>query len=155
MLFRLADWCCALVPTSPTEVEAVEDGADGPETIRLRFAQPRSGGEHPTVTIRLRAATPAPSEEARMPFYQVECERGRADVLSANRIMWRCDGETYHESLTSERTELQVMLDHFCRRVVGGLIPVADLADVRRSWILAQAVAQSLRNGAPVRLVGD
>jgi len=36
------------------------------------------------------------------------------------------------ESLTADRSEVEVMIDHFCRRLAGGLIPVADISDVCR-----------------------
>lgn len=151
---RLADWCCYVIPTPPTDVEAVADQEAGPENVRFMFARPRAGGETPVVDIRLRVPTSQSTEEAVTPIYRIRCERGRAEVHSANRISWQTNGELVEESLASERSDLQVMLDHFCRRVVGGLIPVADLGDIRRSRALAQAAAESLRTGAPVHLNG-
>ncbi len=37
------------------------------------------------------------------------------------------------EGLATERTETEVLLDHFCRRAVGGLIPVPSLEDFLRA----------------------
>lgn len=152
---RLADWCCYVIPTPPTDVAAASHGEAGPEAIRFSFARPRAGGEPPVVEIRLRTATAVPADEAAPPLYRVRCERGEAELVAANRIAWLCAGDRREESLAAERTDVQVMLDHFCRRVVGGLIPVADLGDVRRSRLLARAAAESLRTGSPVHLNGQ
>jgi predicted dehydrogenase len=152
---RLADWCCYVIPTPPTDVAAESAGAGGSESIRLTFARPRAGGDAPTVAIRLRSPSSAPGGEAAPPVYRVCCERGEAELGSANRITWLAGGDRREESLAAERSDVQLMLDHFCRRVVGGLIPVADLEDVRRSRRLARAVAESLRRGGPVHLNGQ
>lgn len=96
----------------------------------------------------------------------VECESGWAKLTSRTNLVWQSgsqaespptesrtasepshvasqpvDSNSWHdESLTSERQEAQVMLDLFCRRVVGGLIPVADFNDLyQASHLLKQA----------------
>lgn len=152
---RLADWCCYVVPTPPREVAVLSQNGGESSAIRFSFARPRSGGDPPFVDVRLRAADPSAVKEVVPPVYRVRCERGHAEVHTSHRIIWRTDQEAGDESLTSERSDLQVMLDHFCRRVVGGLIPVADLGDVRRSHKLAWAAAESLRTGSPVHLNGQ
>ena len=151
---RLADWCCYVVPTPPSEVAATAAANSRPDSIRLAFARPRSGGDAPRVDIRLHVSGADSTGAAASPVYQVRCERGEATLLSTNRIVWRTEAEQADESLTSERSDVQVMLDHFCRRVVGGLIPVADLGDIRRSRALVWAAGESLRTGEPVQLNG-
>ena len=152
-LARLFDWCCYLIPTPPVELMAAADGPTGPEEIALTFAASRAGRGSPTVVIRIRTADPNIGPDQPPPVvYRVVCERGQAELPSPTQIRWQAGGESAEESLTSDRSDLQVMLDHFCRRVVGGLIPVADLADVRRSRSLVRAVQTSLRTGQAVRL---
>jgi len=151
---RLADWCCYVIPTPPTDVTAESDGESGPAAIRMAFARPRAGGRPPVVEIRLRTAANLPEADAAPPVYRVRCERGEAELIDKNRIAWLCGDDRREESLAAERSDVQVMLDHFCRRVVGGLIPVADLEDVRRSRYLAWAAVESLRTGSPVHLNG-
>ena len=63
----------------------------------------------------------------------LHCEHGDARLLGANVIEWTVDGCRQSEELTTERTETEVLLDHFCRRVVGGLIPVPTLEDLMRA----------------------
>ena len=71
-------------------------------------------------------------------------------------IRWRLTGgETETESLIADRSEVEVMIDHFCRRSVGGLIPVADISDVCRCLRLVHATQRSLATAAPIPLNGD
>lgn len=152
---RLVDWCCYVIPTPPTDVAANSVHEAGPGSIRVTFARPRAGGAAPTAEIRLRTDSDRSAAEASAPVYRVRCERGEAELVDTSRIAWSCGGDRREESLAAERTDVQVMLDHFCRRVVGGLIPVADLGDVRRSRYLARAAVESHRTGAPVHLNGQ
>lgn len=66
-----------------------------------------------------------------MPEIKVRCERGNAELTSTTQLAWQAhSAETVHETLTVDRSEEEIMLDIFCRRVVGGLVPVADLSDI-------------------------
>ena len=48
------------------------------------------------------------------------------------------------------------MIDHFCRRLVGGLIPVADISDVCRGLRLVHATrAKPGDLVLPIRLNGE
>ncbi len=61
----------------------------------------------------------------------VECERGRAVLTGSFRIRWStADSAENVEHLELERSGAEVMLDQFCRRLVGGLIPTATLSDI-------------------------
>ena len=82
----------------------------------------------------------------------IVCERGDAVVKAPADIAWTADSESAEETLTAERCDVEVMLDHFCRRVVGGLVPVADMSDLCQSVLLAQAIKESRRTGQPVSL---
>lgn len=65
------------------------------------------------------------------PDITIHCERGRAEITSETQIRWQTSQPAPEdETLTSERSKEEIMLDIFCRRVVGGLIPVADLSDI-------------------------
>jgi len=54
-------------------------------------------------------------------------------VLDPFTIHSCINGMTCEESLDAERNETEVMLDHFSRRIVGGLIPIPTLDDVLRA----------------------
>lgn len=89
----------------------------------------------------------APTRELRFPEIDCECESGRATLLDRSSLTWRCHkaggesaGVRTREELSSERTEKHVMLDLFCRRLVGGLVPVADFSDISRALRLVESV---------------
>lgn len=61
----------------------------------------------------------------------VECEQGQAVLENATTIRWSMSNSAESaECLAQERPDVEVMLDQFCRRLVGGLIPTATLSDV-------------------------
>lgn len=90
-----------------------------------------------------RAAAADSSAHSEWPTIEVECERGRVRIGAPDRLTWQLNaGPLCEEILEGDRPPLEVLLDHFCRRVVGGLIPVADLRDACRSLWLAQSIDQ-------------
>jgi len=74
---------------------------------------------------------------------EVYCANGKAVVEGDTTITWEHEGVQHTESLSSDRPEIEVMLDHFCRRVVGGLIPVPNIEDVQRALSIVQAANES------------
>lgn len=85
---------------------------------------------------------------------EVTCANGTAVIESSTVLCWQTEGESAREQLSADRNETEVQLDHFCRRVVGGLIPVADLSDVSRGLALIHAARESWQSGCPVSLNG-
>ena len=86
--------------------------------------------------------------------FDVHCERGTARLAGPSEIAWtQGDTETV-ESLTSDRPDAEVMLDHFFRRVAGGLIPVADLSDICKAINIFRAMEGSKAVGEPVPVPG-
>ena len=167
-LLHWFDWTRYVIRTSPTQVQvdapAEESHGNEPRTsrlIRIDFASPRMRTTNPVAEFhcvsngRDSAETgSAGGLESGHP--EITCETGTAVIESPTVIRWKSDTngvtEFVTESLTSDRSETVVMLDHFIRRVVGGLIPVADLADVSRSLELLHATRESWRSGEPVQL---
>ncbi|MEX0718849.1 MAG: hypothetical protein WD066_19810 [Planctomycetaceae bacterium] len=167
----LVDWCRYVVRTRPVRLSpgerppgeraadgrAANDDAAAGRSLRLEFAQPRAGGDGCVVELRLRdgaAAGNGGAESAERSTFvpHVACERGEAKLLAPTEIEWRENGEIRRESLAAERSEVEVMLDHFCRRVVGGLVPIPDVDDVRRAVEIASAFDECLRSGREVPL---
>ena len=73
-----------------------------------------------------------------IPEVKLRCENGSAELQSTTELSWQSDSadsdssDSVREILGVDRSEEEIMLDIFCRRVVGGLIPVADLNDIVR-----------------------
>jgi predicted dehydrogenase len=164
-LLHVFDWCRQVIRTAPATVRASgESGGEALACVRrieIAFRAPR-GGSPCQVEIEVAAQEPAgPAGESapadsRGPLdITIEAERGTAALQDSCTIRWNAAGDAGHaeESLASERSEFEVMLDLFCRRVVGGLIPVADFGDVARGLAIWAACEESWRTGeaVPVR----
>ncbi len=151
-LFATAiDWCISLIGTAPTAVVPVSqtDAAGmttGAQQYDVQFRRPSAGGDAARATIRITAAPlPAASMNGSatgllFPQVKIQCVNGTALLEPPCGIIWDVGGEPVSESLTSDRTDVEVMLDHFSRRVLGGLIPVPTLDDVQRARSLAAAL---------------
>ncbi len=62
-------------------------------------------------------ATPddTPHEEDSL-LGEIICEHGSARIRNQTELTWRNGTDAAVEILTTERSEIEVMLDHFCRR---------------------------------------
>ena len=139
-----------------TPLEPLFPGSSSGSQVRVQFSQRRSGGESPEAEIRIHARPPGSTVQlpncAGELRFTITCESGRATIENVAEIEWQVESTRERESLTADRTETEVMLDHFCRRVAGGLIPVADIADVHRCFQMALAAEEGLATGKPVGL---
>ena len=162
----LIDWCRYVMGSSPLRIHAIASNGsdDGVRESSVQLEFNNSNDQSVAVCAELKIpALPRPS--ARCGFVTdiassanvratIVCQRGTATLESSTQIVWQNGDESVCETLTSERTETEVMLDLFCRRVVGGLIPVADISDVLRGARLLDAAQHSLQVGKPVELPG-
>jgi predicted dehydrogenase len=146
------DWCRYLVRTPPGCVESVDD-----RTVHIEYRQGKSGGVASSVKLRIdEPSSDAEKDEQQRNCQQITCECGWVVLKSDTSIEWQAEGEAVvAESLSHDRPEVEVMLDHFCRRVVGGLIPVADLLDICRSLHLVRSLEESRKIDRPVHLNGE
>jgi len=162
-LVDLFDWCRYVVRSVPLRLCAKRGDNNGASSgpnlsIAIEYAEPRDGGARPVADIHLLAASRASdAPECSLTAREVQCERGRAILPADADISWATsakpsESESVTESLQSDRPATEVMLDHFCRRVSGGLIPVADIADVCLGLNTARAIDESLLTGASVDL---
>ncbi|MFN0055607.1 MAG: hypothetical protein ACKV0T_25955 [Planctomycetales bacterium] len=141
-LLAAIDWVCHLIGTAPVSVERLRS-ADGFDEARLVFQRPAAGGDSPTASICIGGKS-RPTTDWRA---EVGCLKGRASVQGPDRIDWEDPDGGRSESLGEERSAVEVMLDHFSRRVVGGLIPAPTLDDLQRAVRLAGAADRSLALG--------
>jgi len=153
------DWCTCIIGTPPsTIVRSNPDPSshrpeDSENSVRacqfsLEFRRPSAGGAAPLAEIQVNAVPPAvPAESNRVltsPVVQrvrIRCANGEAQLEPPFGIVWQVNGTKVAESLTSDRPEYEVMLDHFSRRVLGGLIPVPTLDDLLRAREFASIVS--------------
>ena len=145
------DWSTNLVGSLPVTVRAARNASLGDRLeLTVEFRRPSTGGDAPTALIRLAAKIPAArsngSDVSISLRASVECVYGMALLEGPQNVTWHLHagnlakgdlaGERFVESLASDRPDVEVMLDHFSRRVVGGLIPVPTLDDLCRVFQL-------------------
>lgn len=130
-LLEWTDWCHYLFRAVPQQVTRYDDGRG----VRLDFPPLPVTRATPTPRSAELSIGPEPpvADEPTFDEVQLHCERGTARLLGATTIEWTSNGTDHVEKLVSERSEIEVLLDHFCRRVVGGLIPVPTLEDLLRA----------------------
>jgi len=141
-LLDSVDWCGYISRRPLQRVHAPQSSSD--PSIVLEFGQ---AGD-PVVTAEIHRAR----EDRTTPRFTVHCRGGRAVLDGAEHLRWQVEGTEVGENLAADRSSVEVLLDHFCRRVVGGLIPVADLGDVHRNLTAIAAIRISSESGQPVSL---
>lgn len=153
---QLLDWCCDIVQSAPVRVEQLPAPQDQPSrTIRIEFRRQRADRSGPVIA-HVKLCRLEPPESAATPITppsmrcRAECVGGEAILEDAHRIRWQDADGAHAESLTSDRFATELTLDHFIRRVVGGLIPVPGLGDLSRAWELLEAAARSREQSAPI-----
>jgi len=141
------DWCTNVVGTPPAAVRIAGSGAAPSRSsavpeLHVEFRRTAAGGEAAVASIQLSGietpATPQnPADGAPIVFRaQVKCVHGSASLEGPRQVTWQSGQERSTESLAADRPDVEVMLDHFTRRVVGGLIPVPTLDDLCRAFQL-------------------
>jgi len=125
---------------------------------------PGAGSAPPTDASTTPGATPAPATGVGgsaaaadgWPLeFVIRTRHGEARLEDAAHLRWRCGGLERSESLSVERPAAAVILDHFARRLAGGLIPVPDLGDLCAASQLAAAAARSRQERRTVSLTDD
>ncbi len=163
-LAGLLDWCQYITGRVPTSLRATPSALNvEPWEIELGFRPAANGRPATTAKLLLQPAT-VPGDliggaldEPDWPFPQHEilCEHGHALIGSAGEICWQYGTQSSLETerLAAERADAEVMLDQFSRRVLGGLVPVADVQDVCRALALVAATLQSRATGREASLI--
>lgn len=128
-LLEWTDWCHYLFRTVPKQITRRSDG----QGWRFDFPPPSGSPQDDRIAELSLSPTPPIADQPTLDEVRLHCERGEARLLSSTSIEWSADGNQQSEELTTERTETEVLLDHFCRRAVGGLIPVPSLEDLMRA----------------------
>jgi predicted dehydrogenase len=129
-LLEWIDWSQYLFRAAPQQVTRRGDG----QGVRLDFP-PHAPNESRIAELSLCPTAPI-ADQPQFDEVRLHCERGFARLLGATTIEWTAEGSTQSEELAAERTEIEVLLDHFCRRVVGGLIPVPTLEDLWQAGLV-------------------
>jgi predicted dehydrogenase len=135
------DYCRNLFRSFPESASLDRDRGESPgASLRILYSTrpgdaTSDGRREAIIRISGNADEPASNLSAHeslpsIPRISVTCDGGSAEIVNRGELKWRVDdGPVQTECLAAERSEEEIMLDLFCRRVVGGLIPVADFND--------------------------
>lgn len=150
VLVGLVDWCRSVIGLAPQSISSRVVMASPAQRARftktrqvdLTFARSATDGEAGRAEIRLHipGAEVTPSESDMTLHAQADCAHGHATLVGSDQLQWRIGPRHFCEGLSLERSEVEMMLDHFTRRVLGGLIPTPSLDDVCQSLAWVQAV---------------
>jgi predicted dehydrogenase len=160
-LIGLIDLCLQLLPGVATEVRAVPLAETSGSGLAVTIAF-RGRGEVPiSASMQIydsdfsHGSAPDSGLEAGDVRLELRHAEGEVYLRNSDEIRWSHQGRDAVEVLTSDRPDVEVMLDHFFRRVVGGLIPVADLSDICRAINVFRALEASKSVGRPVVVPGQ
>ena len=147
------DWSGYVAGWSPQQIQvgrfSCESAADNPRetrTVTVTFGRKGASQQQATAVLRLQPEPHVPLRRT------VDCDHGHAELLGEDRIAWQNGAAAGDEHLGSEKTAAEVTLQQFCRRIAGGLVPVAGLSDVARGLRLAAAVRASEQQGTAVSI---
>ncbi|MFK7778404.1 MAG: hypothetical protein QM501_09860 [Gimesia sp.] len=157
-LVGLIDWCCYVMRTKPVRVQTTfhtdsRGHSEDHRRIKIDFLPDPITATERFALIKIKSDQK--ETEPRFPRHQIVCRNGSAEFNSPDEIHWETDTSSFTESLKSDRRELEVMLDHFCRRAVGGIIPVPNIRDVCQAIQLVQLSSESLKTGVPLEYIAD
>jgi Oxidoreductase family, NAD-binding Rossmann fold len=148
------DWCTSLAGASPSHFQLLDSNpaaAAAPlarQQMLVDFRPSPASEQVPQATFTLLAHEAPPSADTEpagaLARLVVRCERGTAALTPPHELSWKSSGEQVCESLTSDRTAAEVLLDHFTRRSLGGLIPVPSMDDVFRAKQFAAKMARAV-----------
>lgn len=147
-LTNVLDCCRALLNRRLTDIE-VKSHDDPPGSARLFLTyakRPGSKSNSADISAELKISrhwdrgTPGTSP----PSIEFACEHGTVAIGGSRDLHWTTDGQTKQESLQSDRSATEVLLDLFARRVIGGLIPTPDLNDLMQAIKDANTVRDTL-----------
>lgn len=153
-LADLLDWCCNVVQSAPISVRATQtDEVHGLSKLNVivTFRRRKADGGPVRATILLSLGLSADPQAPQL-VAVAECRHGRCRIDGDRDLEWTQESRPTAEHLANDRSEVDVALDLFGRRVVGGVVPVPDLSDVGRSIKLVACAIQSLREDRDVAL---
>ncbi|MCA9081927.1 MAG: hypothetical protein KDA58_15305, partial [Planctomycetaceae bacterium] len=149
---ELLDWALSVVQSAPASLKTRETEA-GVELL-LACRRRTSGNEAVTIALRgLRRSGRSEVISSELNFAaHGHCRHGEFTLTAPHQIQHTVDRSMSQESLCTDRSGFDIMLDLFGRRLVGGVVPVPDFADMLRARNLVIAAHHSLARDAHVVL---
>lgn len=128
----LVDWCTHIMGQPPTGPARAAASGSLMKSIEFEFPSCQRSPTSSSSALRQAKLQHRLPSDSRIRI-EVECERGHASLPGPTRIAWRTASDSADESLAHERTEIEILIDQFCRRALGGLNPVGRLSEFVRA----------------------
>ena len=138
LLAGIIDWCSQVAQAIVVHAGPAQARSGNGDAATISVMLRRSNQAAAPLPVEIQSVEPSSSADADQTHapaplqIRVECAGGHAEILSAQQIRWQTPRHQADEVLAKERPGIEVMLDYFARRAVGGLIPVPDFGDVCR-----------------------
>jgi len=127
LLVAVIDAAGVVVRSIPSLIERIESDPQA-LNFKVTFGRVASTGEPLAVRISVKSESSSPGISA-----VLTCRGGTILQMGETGLTWRREtGDEFCELLDVERTGAEVLLDHFARRIVGGLVPIPGLDDACR-----------------------
>jgi hypothetical protein len=127
LLVAVIDAASVVVRSVPAAVERMTEGTALME-LNVTFGRLASDGNPVMLRLDVSRVDSSPGIGV-----SLICRRGMLAQTGDVALRWKlADGEEAHEELDLERPGAEVLLDHFARRIVGGLVPIPGLDDACR-----------------------
>ena len=141
------DWCNCLVGRPIKTVMSHWTASSSQLQLEFGWKESAPGRLSPKATI-----VAEKSSDFESATYVVDCERGTATITGSERIVWQTESDQADESLHNERSPYEILLDQFCRRALGGLVPAPTAADALRALTAFGGALESAEHDRPVAL---
>ena len=142
------DWCYALIQSAVTGVIVTSSDESESFTLKITFRRRRADGTPISAVIPITLDQPTPQVGSPPPLRAVlTCRSGLVEIQEQDRMIYRVRGASREESLQEDRPCTDLMIDLFARRVLGGLVPVPDLNDVKGCLQIVEAAQESWSKG--------
>lgn len=127
LVVELIDAAAVVLRSLPSAVRII---STEPGLVRLAVEFRRSDPTGKPATLRIGLRYDATTSWLN---FNTLCRYGVVEQTGDAQLRWRLiDGPPVDEVLDRERPAIEVLLDHFARRVVGGLVPIPGLDDACR-----------------------
>ena len=139
----LLDWCAWLIgDTNPQVTFHATTAGAADARFDLNYPSVTVCPEGARVTIRMH-----PGGDAIR--HHIECDRGSATIDGPTQISWQTNEERAEETLSHERSPHEIILDQFCRRALGGLVPVPAAHNALQAIATIQLAMKRVREFDP------
>lgn len=135
-LAQTIDWCADLMGQVPVFADEGSGGQSGGEHIHFVFSKPPYKSSPRTASLHHSSHQ---SSELRC---DITCVRGTAKLWDRARISWQNSHESADECLDDERSEIEILIDQFCRRALGGLNPVGRLDEFSKALRMVEFLSK-------------